>query len=236
MFKKYNKKDNTSYSIGVFPTIELLKHRGKDVRKVYVSPKGFRNKGVDEIRELSKKLGVQVVEDKKTIDIISRNENTYALGVFNKYNAPIKGGENHLILVEPSDMGNLGTICRTMLAFGVKNLGIIKPAVDIFDPKAIRSSMGAIFNLNFEYFSSFDEYSKEFKNNIYTFMTDGKSSMEEIIFEKPYSLVFGNESSGLLENYKNIGKSVKIGQTDDVDSLNLAIAVGISLYESSFGK
>lgn len=233
MIKKYNKKSDFSYSIGVFPTIELLRNKGDTVAKVYINPKGDRNKGINEIVELCRKLRIQIEEDKKTIEIISRNENTYAIGVFRKYESTVDRNKNHLMLVEPSDMGNLGTICRTLLAFGFKDLAIIKPAVDIFDPKVVRSSMGAVFSIDFQYFSSFNEYRKNFSHTPYPFMVDGDSYISNISFSEPYTLVFGNEGSGLSNDYKGVGKSVKIEQSDDVDSLNLSIAVGISLYQAS---
>ena len=55
-------------------------------------------------------------------------------------------------------MGNLGTILRSCLGFGMKDIAIIKPGVDIFDPKVVRASMGSIFSLNISYFNSFEDY------------------------------------------------------------------------------
>ena len=49
-------------------------------------------------------------------------------------------------------MGNLGTIMRTMVGFGMEDLAIIRPGVDAYDPKVIRASMGSIFHLRFAYF------------------------------------------------------------------------------------
>ncbi len=66
--------------------------------------------------------------------------------------------KNHIVLVEPRNMGNAGTIIRTMLGFGYKNLALIEPAVDVFDPKVVRSTMGALFRINFEYFQTWEEY------------------------------------------------------------------------------
>lgn len=236
MLKKYNKKTDISYSIGVFPTIELLKNKGKEIVKIVVSPKGYKNKGVEEIISLSKKTGIRVEEGQKSIDLISKNENTYAIGVYKKYVSPLENNNKHVVLVNPEDMGNLGTICRTMLAFGFKDLGIVKPAVDIFDPKVGRASMGSIFKLNFQYFNSFEEYAKLFNRNFYTFMTDGESPLSEVNFHEPYSLIFGSESTGLESKFKEIGRSVRIFQTNDVDSLNLASAVSISLHQAAISN
>ncbi len=85
--------------------------------------------------------------------------------------------KNHIVLVNPSNSGNLGTIIRSMVGFGIYDLAIIKPAVDIFDLKTIRASMGAIFNIRFSYFDSFSDYSKEYKNNYYPFMLQAKEKL-----------------------------------------------------------
>lgn len=236
MLKKYNKKSDTSYSIGVFPTIELLNNRGTEVLKVVLDPKGKSNKGVDQIKSLCKKLDIRTEESSKSVKFISGTGNAYCVGVYRKFQALLDEKSNHLVLVNPGNMGNLGTICRTMLAFGFKDLAIVRLGVDIFDPKVGRASMGAIYNINFEYFDSFEEYVAKYKNNIYTFMTDGEMVLSNVVFEEPHSLVFGNEGSGLGPEFKNYGKSVRIEQTSDVDSLNLAVSVGISLYKVSSGK
>lgn len=57
---------------------------------------------------------------------------------------------NHVVLVNPGILGNMGTIIRTMLGFNYTNLAIIRPG-DVFDPRVVRASMGALFNINFEF-------------------------------------------------------------------------------------
>ena len=134
-------------------------------------------------------------------------------------------------MVNPGDMGNLGTIIRTMIGFGIEDLAIIRPGVDIFDPKAIRASMGAMFQIRFKYYDSFDDYLKEHQHNIYCLMLKGATSIHHTPIQKPYSVVFGNESSGLPDEFLNYGKSVLIPHTSRIDSLNLSMALGITLYE-----
>jgi TrmH family RNA methyltransferase len=232
MLKTYKKDSTFSYSLGVFPTIELLKTRGSNVIKVLINPKGYKNSGLKKILEICKKQNISSEENQLLIERLAVNENTYAIGVFEKYTSSLDQKDNHVVLVEPSDMGNLGTICRTMLAFGFKNLGIIKPAVDIFDPKVIRASMGAVFHLNFEYFESFDAYNNKARHNNYPFMLKGTKTLDKAEFKKPYTLIFGNEGSGLKEKFYKTGESVTIPQKSDVDSLNLSVAVGIVLYRA----
>lgn len=232
--KPYKKTFNHGYSFGVFPTMELLENRAQDVIKIMLMEKGLENEGVQKIIEKCRLENIEVEIADKAINRISKKENNYTVGVFRKYREHIKKG-NHLVLVNPSDMGNLGTIIRTALGFNVRDLAIIKPAVDVFDPKVVRSSMGAIFKIRCEYFDSFEDYAEQFsENNAYPFMLNSKYTLEDApkIKSEPYSLVFGNEGSGLDENcFASIGKSIKIKQSDLIDSLNLSIAVGIALYE-----
>jgi TrmH family RNA methyltransferase len=147
--------------------------------------------------------------------------------------------KSHLVLVNPSNMGNMGTILRSCLAFGIHDVAIISPAPDIMNPKVIRSSMGAIFSLRIKYYDSFDEYRKLYqKHEVFTFMLDGKKPLSAADAPKPelYSLVFGNEATGLPEEFLHKGTSVIIPESPEVDSLNITIAVGIGLFLFSQGK
>ena len=111
---------------------------------------------------------IEYTYDDKLIKKISDKENCYVIGIFNKYYSNLDLNEPHVVLVNPSNMGNVGTIIRTMLGFNYKNLAIITPSVDIFNPKVIRASMGSIFGVNIKLFSSFDEYKETYnKHKIY---------------------------------------------------------------------
>ncbi|MEO8285406.1 MAG: TrmH family RNA methyltransferase [Chloroflexota bacterium] len=231
--KTYKKEFGHSYTFGVFPTLELLHARSAEVLKVLISDAGRKNRGVAKIEELCARRRIPVEVNDKAVDRLSPKENAYAVGVFKKYTASLAANANHLVLVNPGDMGNLGTIIRTMLGFGVTNLALVRPAADIFDPRAVRSSMGALFSIAFHYFDSFEQYHDLFPNNLYPFMTNGKVTLSQAGFARPFSLIFGNESMGLPDDYLQLGTSVTIPQSNKVDSLNLTIAVGVALYEAT---
>lgn len=231
--KIYKKNDETSYTLGVFPTIELLKTRPQDVIRVVVHSSIEQNKGYPLIQELCEKAHIHIDVHDKTIDKLSPKNNCFAIGVFKKYQCDLQEN-NHVVLVNPMDMGNMGTIMRTMLGFGYHELVIIRPAVDIFDPKVIRASMGAIFHLNVRYYDDFESYYQEYAHHtFYPFMLKGAKNIHGITSTKPYSLVFGNESSGLADEYLNYGQSVFIPHSEDIDSLNLSMALGIALFHFS---
>ena len=231
--KRYQKEFTYSYAFGAYPVIELLKSHPESVLKVLFKEDSFKDGNIPAIQKECEKRNIHTQINNKLIDKISVKENTYVVGVFKKYASKIKEDENHIVLVNPSNTGNLGTILRTMLGFDFKNLAIIKPAVDMFDPLVVRASMGAVFSINFEYFNNIEEYVSKFSSHhLYPFMLNGKSSVENVKFVKPYSIIHGNESKGLDEKYLELGESVYIPHSKDIDSLNLSIAAGISMWEA----
>jgi TrmH family RNA methyltransferase len=229
--KRYQKESDVSYAEGVFATLELLDAKPDAVERVLLSSYGEPNEGVAKIRTLCAERCIPLAVDDRTIERISPRASHLAIGIFRKYPMSLDANEDHVVLIEPADMGNLGAIARTMVGFGVRDLALVRPAVDAFDPKAVRASMGALFRLSLVYFDSFDEYRQRFSRPAFAFMTDGRKAIHQTRFESPCALVFGNESSGLPPTFHDLGTSVAIPQTAAVDSLSLPTAVAIALYE-----
>lgn len=230
--KKYQKDFVYSYSFGVFPTLELLTHRPEQVVRVVAHSKGEKSSGLAKLKDLCAAHRIPFETNDRAVERLSHKGNVYVSGVFSKYDAPLGQGANHLLLVNPSDNGNLGTIARTMLAFGIRDLALLEPAVDIFNPHVVRASMGATFALRFRYFSSLDAYRTAFSHTLYPFMLDAATPLQDVVFSTPYTLVFGPEGAGLSPEYAEAGESVVIPQSPLVESLNLAVAVGVVLYET----
>lgn len=235
--QKYKKTDNTSYALGTELTFELLKQHPDRVNCVYIHSKQKDNEVFREIQKLCKDNKIEMVYSDKAFNILSDKENCYIIGSFRKYESSIDPKANHVVLVSPSNTGNLGTIIRTSVGFGLNNIAIIRPAVDIYDPRVIRASMGSFFELNFQYFDSFEEYLQlADKRNIYPFMLDGAKRLDVIDIPEHYSIVFGNEATGLPSQYQNYGQSILIKHLNTIDSLNLCNAVSIALYQFTKGK
>lgn len=230
--KSYKKGYDYSYTFGMFPTVELIHSKPDKVIKVLVSS-NYKSESNADIFELCKKYNIKTEVSDKAINRISDKENNYVVGVFHKYDCVLNAGSSHIVLVNPSNMGNMGTIIRTLTGFGLSDLVIISPGVDVFDPKVLRASMGSLFKINFKYFDSFAMYQKEFSSHkIYTFMLDGAGSLKDLKHDNNeiFSLVFGNEATGLDSSFSSVGTSVYIKHTDRIDSLNLTIAAGIAIY------
>jgi TrmH family RNA methyltransferase len=231
--KRYQKDYDYSYCPGVYPTLELIAQRPAEVIGIILHSKGADNAGITKIRRLADQGQIEIIENERLVEKLTNRGNTYAIGVFKKYQSNLELGKNHLVLVNPSSMGNMGTMMRTLLAFGFTNLALVEPAADHFHPRVIRASMGAFFHLNIRRFRSFPDYwGSQSDRTLYPFMTDGKIDLPEIEFKAPYSLIFGGEGAGLDQDFHQYGQSIRIPQNETVDSLNLAQSVGIALYHS----
>jgi len=232
--KAYKKNFDYSYTFGMFPTIELINSRPESIIKILISSNFKADSSSLDIFELCKNKNIETEINDKQFNRIGAKENCYVIGIFKKYECNINYHKSHIVLVNPSNMGNLGTIIRTLTGFGINDLAIISPGVDIFDPKVIRASMGAIFRINYKYYDNFNDYQLNFENHkIFTFMLNGSKSLKDVKHNPNdlYTLVFGNEATGLDVSYLNVGTSVIIKHTNRIDSLNLTIAAGIAMYE-----
>ncbi|MDF2951574.1 MAG: hypothetical protein K0S18_1157 [Anaerocolumna sp.] len=230
LIKPYKKSFDYSYTLGAFPTIELIKGNAEIVKAVYLHS-SFTDR--EAILQLCKNNQIPVLENDKLFHKISDKENCFVIGVFSKYEDHLNSDKPHIVLVNPSNMGNLGTIIRTAVGMGIYDIALITPCADLFHPKTIRSSMGAVFKIRHQHFPSFHEYRKNnMKHDVYTFMLNGSKTLEIQNCPKSqlFSLVFGNEATGLDDSFLEVGTSILIPQSPDVDSLNITIAVGIASF------
>ena len=229
---RYHKGDKVTYTLGATVTMEYLVNSPAQVRTVILHP-DTSPEIAGRVNELCSGMGIDVSYDTKAFNILSQKENCFVIGVIDVAAGKIGEG-SHVVLVNPSNSGNLGTIIRSCAGFGVDGIAIVLPAADINDPKTIRASMGAASRVNVEVFASFDEYRARFpENNLYPFMLDGSTLLQETEILSPFSLIMGNEGSGLPPEFKDVGQPVRIEHTDAIDSLNLPIAASIGLYEAT---
>lgn len=229
----YDKSLDYSYAPGIFPATECLKNAPKRCLRLLLSSASEKSEGAQKLRAQAEEMNVRVEIADRALERISKKENCFAAMVYKKQEGVFDADAPHIVLVNPSDSGNLGTILRTALGFGLVNIAIIRPAVDSDDPRVTRASMGAAFSLNVRHFDSFDEYRAEFPDRqLFPFMLTGAVPLAEAVRKVtgPFSLVFGNEASGLPDVFAEYGISTLIPHSGKIDSLNLAIAAGIGMY------
>ena len=220
-----------SYTLGATLTYEMIKCRPKVVNRIYISSETDTGSGIARVLEIASENGIPIEKNDKAFNILSPKGNCFVIGEFRKFSAPLEKG-NHIVLVNPSDAGNMGTIVRTATGFGITNIAVVRPAVDFFDPRTVRASMGAAFHVNVQYFDAIEDYISRFpENNRYAFMLTSSQPLPDVEQKAPYSLVFGNEATGLPDVYAELCQSVRIVHSHDIDSLNLPMAAGIAMYE-----
>ena len=229
----YDKSLDYSYAPGIFPATECLKNAKARCLRLLVSSASGNSAGACSLREAALEAGIRGEVADRALERISKKENCFAAMVYKKQEGSFSADAPHIVLVNPSDSGNLGTILRTALGFGLANIAIIRPAVDSDDPRVTRASMGAAFSLNVRHFDSFDAYRAEFpERQLFPFMLTGAVPLHEAVrkVSGPFSLVFGNEATGLPDEFASYGVSTLIPHSGKIDSLNLAIAAGIGMY------
>ena len=229
----YSKKLDYSYCLGLFPSLTLMQSRPDTALRLLIHPSGEGNEGVEKLKSVCREHGVRCETAEKVLRRESKKDNCFAAVVFRKYYGELDPGKNHVVLNAISDGGNLGTCIRSLLGFGFRDIAVIRPCVDVFDPHVLRASMGAFFKTNLRVFDSFGEYRSLYPAHaLYPFMLDGAVDAQKAADAKtePFSLVFGNEASGLPPEFAKMGQSVIIPQSDEIDSLNLSVAVSIGAY------
>jgi len=141
-----------------------------------------------------------------------------------------------LVLENIQDPGNLGTMFRSGEAAGVSGLILSKDTVDPYNPKVIRSTMGAIFRVPFYIADDLSETVKTLQNHgvvTYAAHLKGAVSYEKNNYQIPTAFLIGNESQGLTDALTEVAKkAVKIPMKGKVESLNAAMAATILLFEA----
>ena len=137
------------------------------------------------------------------------------------------------------DPGNLGTILRTVDSANLKQIILSKNSADPYNPKVVRSTMGAIFRVNIIEAENLAEILKEIKKHNFDVVVTSLET-EESIYNLEYKnkiIVIGNEANGVSKEIQEIAdKKVKIPMLGKTESLNASVATGIMVYEYVRGK
>ncbi|MDR3256284.1 MAG: RNA methyltransferase [Endomicrobium sp.] len=147
----------------------------------------------------------------------------------------IKTSGLFIILENIQDPGNLGTIIRSADAFGVKAVFVSKESADTYSNKTVRATMGSIFHLpiigNIEIKYILNLMKKE-KFTVFAASLKGKKYLNNIKFSNKSVLLIGNEANGLKSETENLADVfVKIHMPGHTESLNVAVAASIIMYE-----
>lgn len=139
-----------------------------------------------------------------------------------------------VVLDGVQDPGNLGTILRTVDSVNLKQIILSPGCADPYNPKVVRSTMGAIFRLNIIEAKNIIETLKEIKKNKYKIMATSLETNESIytVDYNKKAIIIGNEANGVSKEVLEIAnEKIKIPMLGKTESLNAAVATGVILYE-----
>ncbi|NLX82803.1 MAG: TrmH family RNA methyltransferase [Clostridiales bacterium] len=229
----YKRQLPYTYALGLYPAIQALELVPDQVSRVLVHHK-LTGEGAQALYAACERLNIRTEQAERLLKRVSGKDNCYAAAVCRKEQHALDPSCNHLVLVNPMDAGNLGTILRSALGFSYLDIALITPCADSFEPSVIRASMGAVFSLRVKEFASFDAYEEQAgARAMHPFMLSDKAlPLQEVVKQKqnPHSLIFGNEGSGLPASFIQVGQPVMIEQSRAVDSLNLAVSAALGMY------
>lgn len=145
-------------------------------------------------------------------------------------------GEKILMLDGIQDPGNLGTVIRSSLAFNVDTIVLSPECVDLYNPKVIRSTQGMLFGINIirKDLEPIIEELKEKEIPVYGTKVEYGEDVVNLKDKdrKKYALIMGNEGQGVRREILDMcDKYLYIDMNDQVESLNVAVATSILLYE-----
>ena len=139
-----------------------------------------------------------------------------------------------VMLDDVQDPGNLGTILRTVDSIGLNQIIVSKGTADAFNPKVVRSTMGAIFRLKIIESENLAQTIKEIRKHHYKLVVTSlqtENSIYDIDFNKKI-IVIGNEANGVSNEIQEMAdEKAKIPMLGKTESLNASVAAGIVMYE-----
>jgi len=147
-----------------------------------------------------------------------------------------KGEGLILLLCDLQDPGNLGTIFRVADAGGVAGVVLNRGTIDPYSPKVVRASMGSFFRVPFLSGQNIEDCLKKLRSRgyrIWATAVRGQPSFWEVDFSRPTAVLFGQEGGGLPQSLIEAADgSFTIPMTPNADSLNVAMAAGLVVYEA----
>ncbi len=237
--RKARKESGLFYIEGIKPVGEAL-NSDWDINSIIIAPELLKSDFAQELVKKSEKRNLDITAiDKEVFKSISEKDGPQGIGAVVYYqtvslNCVTKMGGIWVGLDSVQDPGNLGTIIRTIDSAGAKGVILIESCADPFSIEAVRSSMGAIFSVMIITSSTKDFLLWKAKSKFTLVGSSDKAGLDfrDSRYQADMILMMGSEKKGLNPALMDACSSmVSIPMRGKSDSLNLAVATGIILYE-----
>lgn len=235
--KKYRDQNNCYIIEGIKLVEEAIQENAR-IEKIVICEELTKTSDISKnlLSEIEKHNNIYVTEKIfKTISQVMNPQGILAVIKKNNEINAIRYDEDIIVALDDiQDPGNLGTILRTVDSVGLKQLIVSKGTADAYNPKVVRSTMGAIFRVNVVEVENLKETIEIIRKNNYNLLVTSlqtNDSVYDIDYNKKV-IVIGNEANGVSKEIQEIADSkIKIPMLGKTESLNASVATGIILYE-----
>lgn len=235
--KKYRDLNNEYIVEGIKMIREAINEEAV-IKLIVVCEENANSGAIDKklLYEIAKYECIYV--NKKIFSLISDVQNPQGiLAVIQKQNSEenIDYKQDIIVVLDGiQDPGNLGTILRTIDSVGLNQVIVSKETADAYNPKVVRSTMGAIFRVNIIESDNLVDTLKNMKKHKYKVMAtslETQNSIYDIDYTKKV-IVIGNEANGVSKDILDCAdEKIKIPMLGKTESLNASVATAVILYE-----
>ncbi|MCR4945094.1 MAG: RNA methyltransferase [Clostridium sp.] len=233
--ERKGRSKSSKYIIEGFRLVQEAFKAGIDIEYLFISNKE-EYKLDDYLKEYKDKTKVYGLDDNLLKELCATEKPQGIVAVVKMKDKDIAlEGDFYIICDKVQDPGNLGTIIRTAHAAGVNGIILTKGTVDVYNEKTIRSTMGSLFYVPVVYDDDNLTLVKKLKEKGFSILATSLEGEKDFFNEDlsgKIAISVGNEGNGVSEEVYNISdKKVKIPMPGGAESLNVAIASSIIIYE-----
>lgn len=239
--RKFREAENVFLVEGITQVRRALEHRAP-VESIFVAPELLRSEGTWAALDADVPEGVQVVRlGRDAFESIVERDHPSGLGAtVRMWDAPLDRlvAERDSLFVgvhEVGNPGNLGSIIRAADAVGAAGVMVVGGSTDQYHPASVKASMGTLFSVPISRVADVDAvvaWCLMEEVELITTSAHAERSIWATELPRPALYLFGSEAEGLPADVLGRGLPVRIPMEGSASSLNLAVAVGIVLYEA----
>jgi RNA methyltransferase, TrmH family len=239
--RKHRRRESAFVVQGIQPVWQAVE-AGADVEVIIVAPGLLKHRGASAMVAAQEAAGVRVARlaDEVFGRIADRDGPTGLAAIVSarplRLTALPAAGSDALLVAlhSPGNPGNVGTIIRTASAAGAAGVILLGPSADPYDPVAVKASMGALFTMPVAAATAGEFQAWARSCGVTVAAASGRADVTcwEADLRPPLALLFGSEGTGLPDELLQAAdQRLAIPMTGTAESLNLAVAAGILVYE-----
>jgi len=234
--KKYREKQG-EFTVENWKIIQDALSDGIIFKELFVT-RSFLEKNKRDLEKIFNENNIEnlyVIADKLDNNLSSLKTPQGIWAVYKIAKGEINFNQSSVYLNNINDPGNLGTILRSALAFGLENIILDEECVDIYNPKTVQAAKDAIFKLNIVFDKNKEALNSLKQENIKIYATDvtqGTALKDTFKSNENVCIILGNESHGVKSDLLKMADNlINIKTTSKMESLNVAVSGSIIFYE-----